>query len=232
MVLCAVIAGFVALAQESQTVVVHSNAVLRQSASTSSAALAHLTPGMELTLLTPPKRAKFYHVRTPDGQEGWVYQTLVHIPEENEPEPPAPPPPAGIASQIDPTWGKPTPVGSKLQGPPGANPPSCPADGEDGGDNLTNHMKNRIDVPTDYHPIAFTALSELAFPNANTDRRKWSTAQLNAIAPYEGGPVSIIGYIVAVKPQFGGSGESTNCHYSVEKFVDTHMALVEQAGSR
>jgi hypothetical protein len=89
-----------------------------------------------------------------------------------------------------------------------------------------------MDVPASHHPISFAALATLPFPrDATTDRRKWTAEQLAAIEPFEGVPVSIVGYLVAVKKQFGGGGESTNCHYSKQAFVDTHMALVEKPGN-
>jgi hypothetical protein len=87
-----------------------------------------------------------------------------------------------------------------------------------------------MDVPATYHEVTFGALATLPYPDASTDRRKWAADQLRAIEPYEGVAVSITGYLVAVKKQLGGGGESTNCHFSQEAFVDTHMALVEQAG--
>ena len=81
-----------------------------------------------------------------DGDEGWIYQTLVHIPEENEPEPPPPPPPpAGTPTAIDPMWDKPDPTGSVLQGPPGTTP--CPADGEAGGDVAPSEPRDAEDYP-------------------------------------------------------------------------------------
>jgi hypothetical protein len=42
--------------------------------------------------------------------------------------------------------------------------------------------------------------------------------------------VSVVGYIVAVKKQYGGSGEATNCHFNTANFVDVHVALVKNPG--
>jgi len=215
-------------AQQEQRVVVHSNANLRKASSTQSDIVGHLEPGAELTVLPPGKKSRFWHVRASDGQEGWIYETLVHVAEEDDVPPPPPPPPAGISSSIDPTWEKPAITGSVLKGPQGTQP--CPADGEAGGETETNRHKNRIDIATTYHPVPFGALSTLPFPDASTNRAKWTSEELQKIEPYEGIPVSVIGYIVAVKKQFGGAGEATNCHFSQEPFVDTHMALVEQIG--
>ena len=40
----------------------------------------------------------------------------------------------------------------------------------------------------------------------------------------------VIGYIAALKPQTGGSGESINCHWSGDPDVDWHIALVDEPG--
>ncbi len=39
-----------------------------------------------------------------------------------------------------------------------------------------------------------------------------------------------MGYFVAIKPQTGGSGESTNCHWTKGPQVDWHIALVKKPG--
>jgi hypothetical protein len=40
----------------------------------------------------------------------------------------------------------------------------------------------------------------------------------------------VVGYLVALKPQTSGKGESTNCHWIHSQEVDWHIALVAQAG--
>ncbi len=214
------------LSAQTPTLVVHRNANLRQDASTSSAVIGNLVPGDEVTAISAAKKSGFYHVRTADGREGWVYQTLVHVEEADTEE--ADPPAAAISPALDASWEKPAPKGSLLQGPAGSDP--CPADGEAGGDLGTNRLKNRADAPAAYHPISFEALQSLAYPDAPTNRKKWSAGQLDQIKPYEGAGVSVIGFLVAVKKQFGGGGEATNCHFSQEAFVDSHLALVAKRG--
>jgi hypothetical protein len=78
--------------------------------------------------------------------------------------------------------------------------------------------------------VTFGALMALPNPNASTNRNNWTAAQKAVIAPFEGAAVSVVGFIVAVKKQYGGSGESTNCHFNKADFVDSHVALVESAG--
>jgi hypothetical protein len=106
----------------------------------------------------------------------------------------------------------------------------CPADGEPGGDIGTNRRKNRKDVPASYSAVTFDALASLSYPDASTNRNNWTAAQLAEIEPFEGVAVSIVGYIVAVKKQYGGSGEATNCHFNKPTFVDVHVALAKEPG--
>jgi len=211
--------------QAADILVVHRNANLREQATTQSAILDRLTPGDELTPLADTRTNGFWHVRTGAGLDGWVYYTLVHREESDAVVVPTFP---GAAPAVLPAWDKPAPQGSVLAPPPGKDP--CPADGEPGGDIGTNRRKNRIDVPTEYHPITFQAIAALPDPNAPAKRSKWTPPQLQVIEPFEGVAVSVIGYIVAVRNQNSGSGEATNCHYTASGFVDLHIALVERPG--
>src|SRR5687768_4822268 len=69
------------------TLVVHKNANLRAKATTNSAIVDHLEPGDELTLLNETKSSSgFWRVRTEQGDEGWIYQTLVHREEDEDEE--------------------------------------------------------------------------------------------------------------------------------------------------
>lgn len=214
-------------AGQGQSITVSRSANLRAAANTSSTIVEKLSPGTLVTLLSIGKTGGFYHVETGAGTKGWIYSTLLHFDEVDE-DPATPPPAPGMAEAVDVDWEKPAPIGVVLAGPAGLDP--CPADGEAGGDAETNRRKNRADVPAVYHPLTFAALKSLPFPVANTKRSKWTAEQLAAIAPYEGVAVSVEGYIVAVKKQFGGGGEETNCHFNKPAFVDTHMALVEHLG--
>ena len=212
-------------AQQDVKLLVHGNANLRASSSTQSAIKDHLEPGDEVTRILPTKQNGFWKVRTATNIEGWIYQTLVHVVEIDEV--PATPTPAAAATLFDPTWPKPAPVGSILQG---LNGLTCPADGEPGGDLDTNRRKNRMDTPAAYQEVTFDALAGLSFPDAPINRNNWTLAQKDAIAPFEGVAVSVVGFIVAVKKQSGGSGEATNCHFNTVNLVDVHVASVENPG--
>src|SRR5437588_471569 len=58
----------------------------------------------------------------------------------------------------------------------------------------------------------------------------WTPQQIAAIKPYEGIPVTVVGYLTAIKVEDRGSGESTNCHFTNPEEVDWHMPLVEHSG--
>ena len=221
---CLLAAVAVRAGAQPSTLTVHHNANLRAMPSTQSAILVHLEPGDRLTLEEPNKTQGFVHVRTESDVVGWVYQTLVHIDEPDDVVIPT----FAAAATIDPGWVKPTPVGSALQGPPGFA--SCPADGEAGGDTDTNRRKNRKDLPSTYHDVAFDAITSRPFPDASPNRLNWTAAQKAQIEPFEGVAVSVIGYVVAVKKQSGGTGEATNCHFNKTNFVDVHVALVQIPG--
>jgi hypothetical protein len=69
-----VIAVFVVVGVASaQSLVVKRNVNLRSDASTSIKPITLLTPPAQLTLLDPDKQNGFYHARTSDGKEGWVW---------------------------------------------------------------------------------------------------------------------------------------------------------------
>lgn len=204
---------------------IHRKANLRERATTHSAVLEGLHPGDEVRIVELQQRNGFYHVQTDGGVEGWVYRTLLHV-DESDTLPTLPL--TGPSEEISPDWSKPALKGSRLTGPLGFDP--CPASGELGSDVGTNRRKNRVDVPSSYHEVTVAAIAELPYPDAPTNRNKWSAEQLEAIAPFEGVAVSVVGYVVAVKKQSGGSGEATNCHFNAPNFVDVHVALVAQPG--
>lgn len=128
----------------------------------------------------------------------------------------------GPGDEVSDTWAKPVPNKSKLG--------SCGWFGAAGSDKETNHRKNRTDLPKEYHAVAFSAVMDLDWPHEATTRRdKWTKAQLDQIAPFEGEALTVTGFIAALKPQ-GQSGEATNCNQTGESNTDWHIALVGEAG--
>lgn len=126
------------------------------------------------------------------------------------------------ASEVLDTWEHPLPNKSKFG--------SCGWFGSVGADKETNRRKNRTDLPTRYHTIEFTALTDLDWPHAASTRRDaWTSGQLDVIKPYEGEALTVTGFIVAFRPQAKNS-ESTNCGESGEDSTDWHIALVGNFG--
>jgi Bacterial SH3 domain len=64
---------------QGQEAVVRRNVNLRSDASTDSEPITLLTPPARLTLLSPDKQKGYYHVRTSDGKEGWVFSRNVSL---------------------------------------------------------------------------------------------------------------------------------------------------------
>jgi hypothetical protein len=214
-------------------VIIKNRATLRSDPSTQRAPIATLHPDEHLDLIEPAPTAGYYHVRSEEGEEGWVYARNVEIVTDTPPTPQPPPTPptspgqptaASVASSIPPTWDKPNPPTTTFDGPDG----HCGPTG-DGGDAATNGRKNRTDVPAVYHAATWKAVQTMPYPVAGKSLADWTPEQLAQIEPYQGVAVSVVGYLAALKPQDHGSGESTNCHFTNSEEVDWHMALVEKA---
>ncbi len=206
-------------------------ATLRRDPSTARPPIARLEPPDEVALIDQTPKNGYYHVRDEDGEEGWIWSGSLRILPATGPTPSGPIFPAGgpgatLAPAISAQWNKPNPNPTEFHGTDG----TCGPTG-DGGDTATNLRKNRTDVPGTYHDVTWQAIATLPYPKgAPTSRSKWSADQLAQIAPYEGVALRVIGYLVALKPQTGGKGESTNCHFTHADEVDWHVALVANAG--
>ena len=83
LVMAVFVVGGVASAQ---SLVVKRNVNLRSDASINVKPITLLTPPAQLTLLDPDKQNGFYHARTSDGKEGWVWAKNVAL----ESTPPSP----------------------------------------------------------------------------------------------------------------------------------------------
>jgi SH3 domain-containing protein len=213
--------------------IVTKRATLRSDPSTAHPPILTLLPREDVELIETSPTAGYYHVRTSEGEEGWVYSRSLEI-VTTSPVAAGPPPvapttdgqataTAGVTSNISPTWDKPVPNITTFDGPDG----HCDATG-DGGDTVTNRRKNRTDAPAQYHEVTWKALQTLPYPVAGKSLSDWTLQQLAQIQPYQGIAVSVVGYLTAIKVEDHGSGESTNCHFTNSDEVDWHMPLVEQ----
>jgi hypothetical protein len=239
LIILTVLAGalYVPSAAATDAIVKH-RATLRKDPSTHHAPILTLTASEDVALIEPAQTAGYYHVRTADGDEGWVSARSVELLDaQSGSTAPSPHPPSGgqptsqpvsttgVASSLSTSWDKPAPNQTTFHGPDG----DCGPTG-DGGDTFTNARKNRTDEPAQYHDVSWKAVQGLAYPVAGRSLATWSTQQLAEIQPYEGEAVSVVGYLAAIKVEAGGSGESTNCHFSNAVEVDWHMPLVEHSG--
>ncbi len=218
-----------------QQAVLKNRATLRGDPSSQQSPILRLDTGADVDLIDQSPTHGYYHVRTADGAEGWVYShsleiltvsppsipTSLPLPGHREPSAPS----TGIASSFSPDWEKPSPPPTTFEGPDG----ECGPTG-DGGDALTNARKNRTDVPGSYHEVTWSALQSLAYPlHAPRSLTQWNSQQTEVIQPFEGAAVSVVGYFVKIKVEDTGSGESTNCHFVNPEEVDWHMPFAENA---
>jgi uncharacterized protein YgiM (DUF1202 family) len=61
------------------TATVSRNAILHAGPSSSSRTVSHLVSGAKLGLLAPYPTRNYYHVRTAQGDEGWIWSRNIHI---------------------------------------------------------------------------------------------------------------------------------------------------------
>jgi hypothetical protein len=215
---------------QTQNAAVKHNTYLRQGPSVDDKKVLLLKTGDELELIDPAPTENYYHVRTLDGEEGFAYVKNVTVkpaPEKLRTDLAAPS--GAPAENISDSWEKPIPTRLTFHGQGG----DCPWNG-DNSDPDTFVRKNRSDTAeadgVNYHDVKWTAIAQLKYPVAKPLRKNWTTGQIVEIEPFEGIPVRTIGYLVAFKPQSGGSGEGTNCHFNASSDTDTHMALVDGVG--
>jgi uncharacterized protein YraI len=215
--------------------IIKRRATLRSDPSTQPPPIATLMPQEDVELIDNLPRSGYYHVRTSEGEEGWVYSRNIEMVQTVAVTGPAPVPirrsrqpsadSGGVASSISPDWDKPEPNETTFNGPDGACGPTG-----DGGDGVTNRRKNRTDEPAQYHEVTWSAVQALPYPVAGRSLAEWTPEQLAQIQPFQGVPVSVVGYIAKIKIEDRGSGESTNCHFTNSDEVDWHIPLVEQQG--
>lgn len=202
---------------------------LRAGPSTSTARLRVLANGEALALVRPDSlRGEFFHVRAAD-REGWVHRDFVERVAASrellgEAVRPVILDEANPAAAISPEWEKPPLLRTTFRN----GNVECGPFGS-AGDSITNEQKNRADVPMTYHAVAFDAIGDstkLGWPRpAPTNRVRWTPEQLAAVAPFEGVPVSVVGYIRVIRPQ-ASNRETTNCMLTGEANTDWHVALV------
>src|SRR5437870_2927671 len=174
----------VANAAATDAIVKH-RATLRKDPSTRHAPLVTLTPGEDVEVIDSSLTAGYYHVRTLEGDEGWVYSRNLEIvtahrvspaPAPHSPSSTAQPAaPAAVEASISPSWDKPDPNKTTFHSMNG----DCGPTG-DGGDALTNARKNRSDEAAEYHLVTWKAVQALPYPTAARSLADWTPEQLAA----------------------------------------------------
>jgi hypothetical protein len=221
-ILSALLLGLHEIGGAQQVVIVQRNVNLRRDPSTNQPRIRLLLPPEELELLDSTRTNNYYHVvREESADTGWVWANNVRVALGS-------PATTAVAAAIDSTWSKGTPVSGTFTSP--VRSLSCGPTG-DGSDTSTNRLKNRTDIPSSYHPVAFDAIGDLLYPATSAQSRlNWPAESLAVIRRYEGVALTVVGWLVALKPQTGGSGEATNCSMTRSSEVDWHVALVEAQG--
>src|SRR2546426_7675977 len=79
-----------AVASFAQQAVVTHNTNLRRDPSTQHRPIRQLTPPDTVELIEPEQNSGYYHVRTADDEEGWVFARFLRILSDSEPEPASP----------------------------------------------------------------------------------------------------------------------------------------------
>jgi hypothetical protein len=215
--------------QEPTQVQVVRNVNLRPGPSTEGKEIEVLRPPERMDLIEPGTTSGYYHVHTEEGESGWVFaQRVKPVTPGQTPEELAAAARTANApvDKISDHWKKGVANKTVFHGVEG----DCPAEGN-GFDPDQYVLKNRTDVPTAYHDVTWQAIDDLDYPEGAPQHRKdWSESQLADIQPVEGVAVRVVGYLVAIKPQNGGSGEGTNCKFNKMGDVDFHLAVVAQEG--
>jgi hypothetical protein len=232
-------AGGTSMSVHADDAIAVSRATVRTDPSTKKPPIHLLEPGEEIEVIDANQVSGYFRVRTEEGDEGWVYhRSLQLVTPPVQPVSPAAAPVspgsaptsgtlASVSSSVRPTWDKPEPNTTVFDGPDG----HCGPTGSDGGDTFTNRRKNRTDLPTEFHPVTWAAVRGLPDPGfKQKSLDDWTAGQIAQLRPYEGVPVTVVGYIAKIKVQSGGKGEATNCHFTNRDEVDWHIPFVQNAG--
>lgn len=206
-----------------QTIVVQRNVNLRSTPSSDLPPIRLLLPPQALQLLDSVKTNNYYHVVFEEAPDtGWVWANNVRIVSDAALES------STVAAAIDSNWTKPQPVVASFKSP--VRDSVCGPVGDPTADSATNRLKNRTDVPPNYHVVAFNAIADLRYPATRaTFRTKWPAESVAVLRRVEGVAVQIVGYLAAIKPQ-SGNQESTNCYLTRSAETDWHVAVTESFG--
>lgn len=205
---------FVVTFANSQTATVKQNVVLRAKASSSSTKITTLTPPATLTLISPATRNGFLHVKTEEGDKGWVLANRVEVSDEQDAGESGGPADDDLIAKLlsgrTDAVGQPLIInGQTVCGPTGTA-------GNDDRKVALNSNKNRTDIPADtvYVKLDWADLRDLPVDHSND---------------LPGAPVVMenVFLVHRVKPE---GAESPNCGLTDPDEVDWHIYTSDTAG--
>lgn len=231
-VLCLlVLPGF--LSAQKQATISH-NAKLRSDASTNNPSIQTLAAGTSVVVIDAKPTNGFYHVRTDQNKEGWVWSKSVSFPAKAN---------AGLRKLVRPPTVVETeqPMASATTSCAG-DLNSCPASGcaaPDEPHGLANQLKRRI--PTSGATVLLTfddfqALQQQADDRVGEnkelsadDRAKLTGLTVSSGQVSEGDVVSVVGYLVGVPHP--NTKESVNCNLQGADNNDFHIPISNDPGN-
>jgi hypothetical protein len=193
---------------------------LRSGPSSQSRRLAIVETGDTLQLEPTSKRNNYYRISSHEHSVGWVWAARVRIVATGE---------SGIATaeSTSRVAGLSTPGFSGWSRPPVREVQSstCPAVGRGSTrvDSTTDLLKNRVDIPSEYHALTVSQILGLPDTGLPTRRYRWTLADSAAVAQYEGAPIVVEGYLADAVEE---GPEATNCEQDTPAWHDWHVWLV------
>jgi hypothetical protein len=224
-------------------------AIIHEEHSSDSPERGRLEPGETVDLASGRQTAGYYHVRLPDGTDGWVYRTFVRRVKGALPKPPAPD--DGGGSEPGPAHPGPTAGGAKFS-PPCPLPfaalmskhpidDNCNPDGSatTPAQKLQNEAKNNFcatgtPVSITYAHLAKlqTLAEQLGVPHGSSNSLPPDRGVLHDIFTTESGAtigegslVRLSAFVLDAHYSNVSNGESVNCKKSGEENNDIHIAL-------
>jgi len=213
--------------------VVTKNLILRSAPSAQSPRIATLKPKTKVVLLSSTPTHGFYHVRSPQNQEGWVAATGLQLPsapgKANRALVRRP-----VSQELEPR--RPGEAAAMCQPDLSSCPPTgCAAPGSPHG--IANQLKQTVPAAASGAMVTFDDFSSLQQQADSlvgedkeltaADRAKLHSLTVSNGAVSEGDVVSILAFLVGVPHP--NTGESVNCNLKGESNNDYHIPISNDA---
>jgi uncharacterized protein YgiM (DUF1202 family) len=205
---------------------VRRNVYLRQEPSTHGEIVRLLMAGEDITAFSDNVENGYVRVETAQHERGYVWKRNLRLTEATLTQ-------SASSTKISPDWKKPQADTEPFKM---ANDENCPPEGGNN-DRETELRKNRQDSAKTPHDVSINSIVGLPYDHsAKTKRSGWTPRQLAEIAPFEGIPVRVAGYLVHFTEKTGKAvdqvrregAENCNCGSKAPEDVDWHLSLVER----